>query len=362
VTAVELPTGTAMPQRTSTRVSRATTSSRVFSVLAVAGVVWLVLLALGDDRAWQLKLTDICVYVTLASMWNLLAGYSGLVSIGQQAYVGLGAYTLIYFGNGRDLDIYVSVIPAGIVALAFAIPIAFVAFRLRGGYFAIGTWVIAEVVRLLVKNNSSKTLGAGTGTSLRVSGYEVASRISTTSLLALSLAVVTVVVTYLVLRGRLGLSLQAIRDNEAGASGLGTNVFRSRLVVYLLAAAITGFAGAIYYLKTLNVQPDAAFSVSFWTAPIIVMVVLGGLGTIEGPIVGAVVYYLLRDYLTDESHWPGLSPAMYLIVMGLLTMICALYLRGGLWGTLTRRFPSLQLFPLRRRLEVAESQEVSHEQ
>jgi branched-chain amino acid transport system permease protein len=346
----------------SVKVTRATTSSRIFAVAAVPLLAWLVLLALGDNRAWQLKLTDIGVYVALASMWNLLAGYSGLVSIGQQAFVGVGAYALIFFANGEGHDIYASVVPAGLVALAVAVPIAFVAFRLRGGYFAIGTWVIAEVVRLLVKNNTSKTLGGGTGTSLSVTGHDAASRISTTSLLALILAVVAIVVTYVVLRGRLGLGLQAIRDNEAGASGLGTNVFRSRLVVFLLAALITGFAGAIYYLKALNVQPDAAFSVTFWTAPIIVMVVLGGLGTIEGPIIGAVVYYLLRDYLTDEGHWPGLSPEMYLIVMGLLTMVCALYLRGGLWGTLARRFPALQLFPLRRRLEVTEAQLVQEVQ
>jgi branched-chain amino acid transport system permease protein len=348
-------------QAGSVKVSRATTSSRIFVVAAAAGLVWLGALALGDNRAWQLKLTDICVFVALASMWNLLAGFSGLVSIGQQAFVGLGAYALIVARNGYDLGIYASVIPAGIVTLFLAVPIALVAFRLRGGYFAIGTWVIAEVVRLVVKNNTSKTTGGGTGTSLHVSGYEAASRISTTALLALIVAVAAVAVTYLVLRGPLGLSLQAIRDNEEGARGLGTNVFRSRLVVYLLAAAITGFAGAVYYVKTLNVQPDAAFSVSFWTAPIIVMVVVGGLGTIEGPIIGAVAYYLLRDYLTDEGHWPGLSPEMYLIVMGLLTMVCALYVRGGLWGTLTKRFPSLQLFPLRRRLEVIVSLEDDHD-
>jgi branched-chain amino acid transport system permease protein len=331
------------------RVERATRSSRAFTVVAAAGLVGLVLVALGESRAWQLKLTDICVFVVLASMWNVLAGYTGLVSIGQQAFVGLGAYGLIVFSNGFERDIYFSVLPAAVVAMVLAVPIGLLAFRLHGGYFAVGTWVIAEVVRLVVKNNTSETIGGGTGTTLDVGNYEPGDRISTTSLIALGLAVSAVIAVYLVLRSRLGLALQAIRDDEAGARGLGTDVYRARFAVYLLAALFTGAAGAVFYVKNLNVQPDAAFSVSAWTAPIIVMVVVGGLGTIEGPIIGAVGYYLLRDYLTGSSG-PEISPETYLITMGLLAIVFALYVRGGIWGVLTRRFHGLQLFPLRRRL------------
>jgi branched-chain amino acid transport system permease protein len=331
------------------RVQQGTLSSRVFAVVAVLGVAGLVVLALGDNRAWQLKLTDICVYVVLASMWNLLAGYSGLVSIGQQAYVGLGAYGLVVMANGFGLDIYLSIVPAALIGAVLAVPIALLAFRLRGGYFAVGTWVIAEVVRLIVKNNTSDTIGGGTGTTVDVGGHDVADRISTTSVLALGLAVGAVAAVYLVVRSRLGLGLQAIRDNEAGARGAGTDVYRSRLVVYLLAALFTSAAGAVFYVKNLNVQPDAAFSVSAWTAPIIVMVVVGGLGTIEGPIIGAVGYYLLRDYLTGSSG-PEISPEAYLITTGLLAIVFALYVRRGLWGVLTRSVHGLQLFPVRRRL------------
>ena len=116
------------------RVRRATTSSRVFAGLSVPLVAWLVLLTRGDSAATHNKLVELCVLVVLASMWNLLAGYSGLVSIGQQAFVGIGAYTLIVFGNGFDQDIYFSVLPAGVVAAVLAIPIGLIAFRLRGAY------------------------------------------------------------------------------------------------------------------------------------------------------------------------------------------------------------------------------------
>jgi branched-chain amino acid transport system permease protein len=335
-------------------VRRATTSSRVFTVVAAAIVAWLVVLTRGDSAATHNKLVELCVLVVLASMWNLLAGYSGLVSIGQQAFVGIGAYTLIVFGNGFDQDIYFSVLPAGVVALLLAVPIGLVAFRLRGAYFAVGTWVIAEVCKLLITNNNGDVIRGGSGTSLEAptSLYPPLERSQTTSLIAVGLAVTAVLAVYLVLRSRLGLSLQAIRDDEAGARGLGTDVYRSRFAVWLLAAAFTGFAGAVNYLQALRVQPESAFSVAQWTAPIIVMVVFGGIGTIEGPIIGAVAWYLLRDELTDESNAISITTETYLIASGVVAMLCAMYLRRGIWGSLVHRFPQLQLFPLRRRLDV----------
>ncbi|MET0909075.1 MAG: branched-chain amino acid ABC transporter permease, partial [Ilumatobacteraceae bacterium] len=241
-------------------VHRATTSSRVFAVLAVGVVAWLVVLTRGDDAATQNKLVELCVLVVLASMWNLLAGYSGLVSIGQQAFVGIGAYTLIVFGNGFDQDIYFSVLPAGLVAMLLAVPMGLIAFRLRGASFAVGTWVIAEVCRLLVTNNNGDVIRGGSGTSLDAptSLYPPLERSQTTALIAVVLAVLAVLAVYLVLRSRLGLSLQAIRDDEAGARGLGVNVYGSRFFVWLLAAGFTGLTGAVNYLQALRVQPESA--------------------------------------------------------------------------------------------------------
>ena len=170
----------------------------------------------------------VCVFVTLATMWNLLAGYTGLVSIGQQAFVGLGGYGLIVVSNGYEQDIYFSVLPAGLIALGASAIIALVAFRLRGGYFAVGMWVIAEVVRLLVKSYKGDPIRGGTGTSLDASAYDALDRSQTSSLLALVVATVAVCTVYVILRSRLGLALQAVRDSESGASGLGVNVYRTR--------------------------------------------------------------------------------------------------------------------------------------
>lgn len=344
---------TAPSAATGARVTRATTASRVFTGVAALVIVWLVLLTRTDTSSTHNKVVELCVLVVLASMWNLLAGYSGLVSVGQQAFVGLGAYGLIVFANGLDQDIYFAVIPAALVTLVLAVPLGFVAFRLRGAYFAVGTWVIAEVVRLIITNNTSDLIRGGSGTSLRVSAtlYPPLQRSQTTALIAVVMVVVAVLAVYLVLRSRLGLALQAIRDDEDGARGLGANVYRARFTVWLLAAGFTGLAGAVSYLQTLRVQPESAFSVATWTAPIIIMVVVGGIGTIEGPIIGAIVWYLLRDYLTNPSSAVSISNEVYLIISGLVAVACALYLRNGIWGAVTRRFPRMQLFPVRRHLE-----------
>lgn len=337
-------------------IQRATKVSNLLGGIAVLVVIWLVILATGGVASTQTKIVEISVYVVVASMWNLLAGYTGLVSIGQQAFIGLGAYALIVFANGYGQDIYFAVIPAAIVAVVASIPIALLAFRLRGGYFAIGMWVVAEVVRLLVKQYKGNPIKGGSGTSLEVPTdlYPKADRFQTTALMALGLAVLAVTVVALLLRSRTGLSLQAVRDNEAGARGLGVDVYRERFMVFMIAALFTGAAGAIWYVLKIRIQPDTAFGVADWTAPIVVMVVIGGLGTVEGPIVGAVIWYVVRDHLTDQSSTIHLSDEWYLIVTGALAVAVALYAQRGLWGTLQHRWPQLQVFPIRRRLVVAD--------
>jgi branched-chain amino acid transport system permease protein len=335
------------------RVRRGSRASVILLAVAVVGVAWMLNVANGDSKATQNKLVDICVFATLATMWNLLAGYSGLVSIGQQAYVGLGAYGLIVFANGLDQNIYFAIIPAALVATVLAIPIGFVAFRLRSGYFAVGTWVLAEVVHLLVKNNKGDIIKGGSGTSLiaPTTRYPPLDRSQNATILAVLIAVAAVTVTYLVLRSRLGLGLQAIRDNEHGAAGLGVSVYRSRFIVYLIAAFFAALAAGVHYLQILRVQPDNAFGVADWTAPIIVMVVIGGIGTIEGPLLGAVIWYLAKVYLTDKTSTIHVSNPVYLIGSGLVAVVFALYVQRGIWGLVQRSFPRLQLFPVRRRVE-----------
>jgi branched-chain amino acid transport system permease protein len=325
------------------RVVRGTAASRVFAVVAILGLVVLAALPSWGSVSLQRKMVELFTLLALAVMWNLLAGFAGVVSVGQQVFVGLGAYSLIALVNVHHQNLYWSVPLSAVITAVASVPIGLIAFRLRGSYFAIGTWVIAEAVSLIVI--LQKSVGAGNGVSLKVAGHALATRQDNSYWFALVVGAGSVLITYLVLRSRLGLQMQAIRDSEGGARGLGANVYRTRFLVWVLAAFWTGLAGATYYLQQLRVQPagtGGAFSVVQWTAPIIFIVVIGGIGTIEGPVIGAVLYYFLRDRFKDHQ-------TLYLISMGLLAIGVALLLQGGIWGTIRRKLGA-DLFPVRRRL------------
>jgi branched-chain amino acid transport system permease protein len=296
--------------------------------------------------------------MALAQCWNLLAGYAGLISVGQQAFVGLGGYLLFALTLPGGINPLIAIPIVGLISGALALPTALIVFRLRGAYFAIGTWVVAEVYRLVFAQ--FRALGGGTGTSLdpsvtsSVPGIEwikalmnirtPAARDIVSYWLVLALMAGTLVLAYCMLRSRRGLALGAIRDNELAAAGLGVDIYRIRLGVYVATAAMTGMIGAMIYLQKARISPDAAFSVLDWTAYVIFMTVIGGIGTIEGPMVGAVVFYLMQRYLADFGAW-------YLIVLGALGIFVMLFAPKGIWGFVSERY-HVTLFPTRRRLVI----------
>ena len=284
------------------------------------------------------NLVELLTLLTLAQMWNLLAGYAGLVSIGQQAYIGIGAYAFYALGDKASVQPYLAVLLAGLVAAAISLPSAALVFRLRAGYFAIGTWVVAEVFHLLVLNTS--WLGGGAGVSiLFVSDIERRTRSFATYWMALGLGLGAVALAFVMLRSRVGLALTAIRDNEDGAEGIGVDVLRAKVGVYVAAAFGCGLAGAVTYLSLLRIQPDAAFTVN-WTAFMIFIVVIGGLGTLEGPIIGTVLFYVLQQQFSSYGVW-------YLVALGVVAVAFAVWVPQGIWGWIAGRF-DVHLFPLRR--------------
>ncbi len=345
--------------RTRTRTSTATT---------LAGLGLVVVLAAAPAFVSRSVLQDLFFLLTmlaLAQYWNLLAGYAGLVSVGQQAFVGLGGYTLFAATILHGLDPLLAIVIAGFVALALAVPTALVIFRLRGAYFAIGTWVAAEVFRLVLAQ--WKSVGGGTGTSLPRSatsgiyGLETikdlfgvrtsGARDIEAYWLALLLAVGTIVLVCAILRARQGLALAAIRDSETAAGSLGLHGFRTKLWVFAVAGFGTGMTGALIYFQKARISPDAAFSVIDWTAFVVFIVVIGGIGTVEGPIVGVLVFFLLQNYLADYGAW-------YLMLLGAIAIGVVLFAPQGLWGFVSRRY-GVQLFPVQRRLIVDDARAAS---
>lgn len=328
-----------------TKVQHATRSSHVGVTLIALALVALAAAPAWGDRNTLRLLAEMFTYLALASLWNLLAGYAGLVSVGQQAFVGFGGYLLFALAMLFGVHPFLAIFIAGPAAALIAVPLALLIFRLRGAYFAIGTWVVAEVFRLLASQIS--VLGGGSGISLPAS--IVLSIAPTRQMrefeiywLALGLAVVVLATMVALLRSRHGLALTAIRDNELAARSNGIDVTRLKLVVYVLTAAGTAMTGALIFLMKLRISPDTAFSVNDWTAFVIFIVVIGGVGRIEGPVIGTVIFFLMRQTLADLG-------SLYLLIMGAVAIVVMLAAPKGLWGLVAERF-GWQALPLQRRL------------
>ena len=311
--------------------------TRAFALLLVAA---LILMPWWGEPIWMRDFVEIGCYFIFALMWNLLAGYGGMVSIGQQAYFGIGGYVLIALGNLAGFNPFIAIPIAGLAAGLVALPVSQIAFRLQGGYFAVGTWAIAEVFRLSIANVGA--VGGGSGTSLTaLSGIPRAARENMTYWAAVICVLGAIGLIYAFLRSKRGLALLAIRDNEVAAESQGIAVQKMKLAVYLVAAAGAGIAGALYFVAILRISPDAAFGLN-WTAFAIFMVVIGGTGTIEGPVIGAVLFWALNKFFADYGSW-------YLIGLGVLAIVVTLRFRQGLWGYAQSRF-GWSLFSVKRQL------------
>ena len=329
------------------RIERSTRINRLFAAFGLLLLLSLLMAPFYLGRSELYLLVEIFSYLALASLWNLLAGYAGLVSIGQQAFVGLGGYALFALTIFFRIPPILAVLAAGIVAALLAVPTAWMIFRLKGAYFAIGTWVIAEVYRLVFAQVSA--LGAGSGTSLPTQVVQTiaptrAARDNLIYWAGLGLVVAVLAATYLFLRSRWGLALTAIRDSEPAAKSIGVDSFRTKFFIYFLTAGATGSVGALISMQKLRISPEAAFSVNDWTAFVIFIVALGGIGRMEGPLIGTIVFFSLRAFLADLGSW-------YLMSLVTFAIIVTMTMPKGIAGLLTERF-DIELFPLRRQVRL----------
>lgn len=316
----------------------------VFGIIALLLVAMLAALPAFAGKATLRLATEMAGYMALAVMWNLLAGYAGVMSIGQQAFVGAGGYALFVLAGSLGLPVILAIFTAGILTTLLSIPVGLILFRLKGAYFAIGSWVIAEIFLLLTAQ--SQYLGAGAGlsfpTAVAKSFGGSSERAAIFWWIALGIVLLSIAVAYLWLRSSRGLALTAMRDDADAAASLGVDTTRNRLAVFLLAAGIAGMVGAVLFLGKLRISPDAAFNINEWTASIIFIVVIGGLGRLEGAILGTLIFFLLRGFLADLG-------AYYLMAMGAIAITIMIKMPQGIWGFFHERM-GLELFPMRRKI------------
>lgn len=315
---------------------RRSTTSPIYTLV---GVIILVVLLTATPwifpAEWTTTLMNFFILVIMATMWNLLAGYAGMISIGQQAFIGLGAYATLFLAL-KGMNPFITIPFSTLVCAVIAVPVTFLLFRLRGGYFAIATWVVSDTAFLVILTVAY--LGGGTGKLMP--GLQDLSPTQTAHdsyLAAWFVALIVVTGTYVLLRSRLGLVLASIRDNEVAARSAGVNVQSARRLIFIIAAAGCGAAGAVLAISQPFVQASSVFNLQ-WAAEMLFVSMIGGLGTIEGPIIGSIIYFALQQSLQQYGVW-------YLIIFGSLAVVVALWQPKGLWGAFRERFHS-ELLPV----------------
>ena len=301
-----------------------------WAILILVTIVLAFLPSFGDRYALFIAYF-LVLNVAFAQSWNLVGGYTGLISLGHAAFFGIGAYAAAISIITFKLPVVAGFIIGGLASTAFAFLISFPTFRFRGIYFAIGTLVLAEALRIWMINwefiGGAQGMQFPIGIGFRLSGYFY---------IMLGLAVGSTALLMYILRSKLGVGLRAIRDNEDGAQNLGVDIFRTKLAALMISAFIAGLVGAVHAGRLGAIEPYSIFGAA-WTIGVVNIVIIGGMGTIFGPIIGAIFITLLTEAMADFS-------GIHLIIEGVILILVIRYMPYGLWGFALKILRRLPLF------------------
>lgn len=270
-------------------------------------------------------LLKILLYCTIGSMWNLLSGFTGMTSLGQQSFIGVSGYILCIVTATYGMSYGLGLLIGGVVGGLLSLGLAIILFRMRGMYFAVATWVIAEALRVFF--TSWTYVNQGGGMTVAARPYPTT---QTIYFISLTLCVVALVVIYALLKSKIGLGLTAMRDDADAASSVGVNIFKSKLLCFFICAVFTAIAGGVFYLNKGSIYPSGGFGIS-WTVAAVFIVIIGGIGTMPGPIVGSIVFVILEEVLAKlPGGWTN-------IVLGVIAILVILFLPNGIMGTLQKK-------------------------
>jgi branched-chain amino acid transport system permease protein len=287
------------------------------TLIVVVIVVLALLPIIGAPKEWVLYIFTFLIYLAMANMWNLLAGYSGLLSLCQPAFIGLAGYSVALV-TWVGIPWWVGLIGGAAIGAAFALLISYPVFRLSGIYFAIGTLVVPEALRILFylwKPVGGPLQGRGAGYMIKDIGNVTMSEMYW---MALVVAIVSAIVLRIILRSKLGLGLAAIRDNQRTASSSGVSIFWIKVYPFMISAAITALAGGVFYLYQGYIEPSNSFNIK-WTLIMLLATVIGGMRSEGGPIIGAIIMVILNFALAKFSSYSMLIQGVLLVIMMLLS-------------------------------------------
>jgi branched-chain amino acid transport system permease protein len=288
---------------------------------------------MGTGNAMRIGI-NIFLYIAMAEMWNLMAGYAGMISLGQQLFIGVSGYAIAVVCTTYGLPFWVGFLVGGVISAMLAFCLSLLLLKMRGMYFAISTWVFAEMVKIIF--TGWKLVNYGGGMSIKLKPYPTA---STQYLMCLSLCVFSILLVYFLMNSKTGLGLTAMRNDLDAAAGAGVNIFRTRMICFMISGFVTGVASAMFYLFKITIYPNGGFS-SEWTIALVVSVIIGGIGTIAGPVIGAIVYVALFNFLANYAGYSN-------VILGVIAIAVILLLPKGIVGTLQSKL-HFELFSSRR--------------
>lgn len=275
--------------------------------------------------------------ISLASSLNILLGYSGYVSFGHVVFFGLGGYVGMYFLSVHGWSLWPAMLMGGIASGILAFLLGKAILRLRGAYFALATIGINEAMKAFI--NNFEPFGGPVGMSLNFSVYQpyggAAKALWMTFYTLSALTVLIIIVSYIVRTSKFGLGLLAIREDEDAAEVMGVVAPNAKTWAYVLSAIFPGILGALFFFKNINIEPGPAFRLHV-SIEMIVMVMLGGQGTVFGPLLGAAGYQWMRGFLLTSDIFKDIQ----LAVAGALLLMIVLFVPAGLVGWLRNRFPA----------------------